>query len=325
MLKSLYFAPLQSYTTVFYRMAFSSQIGGVDKYFTPFFEKGHKRVYQPMLEPELNAAYNSSMQVIPQVLTDSSEFLIDFSSDVKKLGYNEINLNMGCPYSPVVKKGLGGGLLSKPEKVDELLDAFFSSREHGKLSVKMRLGISDSDEWEPIINVLNKYPLEEIIVHPRTVKQQYKGTPDWEMFGHIVEQSKIPLVGNGDMLNVEVFKGLQAQFPSINSWMIGRGILTNPLLPLLIRGEKFTSIEFKNRCKLFYNQFRSVVELEVHDVNVKRNLYNSFFFYLSDAFENGARIERKLSKAVITDKYALLVYEFFNLSVNRHVVIDLCD
>jgi tRNA-dihydrouridine synthase len=289
----IYSAPLQGFTTVFHRVAFHQSIGGIDKFFTPFFEKGRKRPFDPRLLPEIDPSLNQGLALVPQVIAADIQFFKTFCEEVSQLGYREVNLNVGCPYPPLVKRGMGGGMLSHPDMLARLLDHFYTEFPEMSLSVKMRTGIEEHQEWHQIMPVLNQFPLTEVIVHPRSVKQQYKGSPNWTAFGELMAECRHPLVANGDITSVEEYVRLQALFPSVERWMVGRGWLMNPFLPMEIKGSNFND-ERLLKIKEFHTQFMELIATHVDDVNVKRNVVLGFWSYLAESFVNGHRHFRQL-------------------------------
>lgn len=307
---TLYAAPLQSYTTVIHRMAWSQHYSGIDKFFTPFFDAHPSGGFDPRLLPELDPQLNGTLNVIPQVLTNSPDFLIHFANEVSRLGYKEINLNMGCPHVPVVRKKMGGGLLAHPEMVNEMLNRFFAECGHMQLSIKMRLGIDDPQQWQAMAEILNRYPLAEVIVHPRTVKQQYKGEPHWDEFKTITQTIKHPLVSNGDIVSKEAYDLLRDQFPEISRWMIGRGWLTQPWLAENLKGLQSNS-DGMSRLNAFHQTYNNLVEKHIADVNVKHNLLHDFWFYLCENFDGGKRWYRAMTKDKSLRTYPYMVRSLF--------------
>ncbi|MBN2166071.1 MAG: tRNA-dihydrouridine synthase family protein [Marinilabiliaceae bacterium] len=309
MSNSIYFAPLQSFTTPFYRKAYNDVYGGIDKYFTPFFEHDKKRYYTPKLTTELNNELNNNIKIIPQVITNNSDFLVQFGRDVYELGYNEINLNLGCPHPPIVNKNMGSGLLLKPDMLSSMLTTFFNQLPNIHLSVKMRLGVELKDNWNSIIEILNQFPIKEIIIHPRTAKQQYKGNPDWDEFEKILKLSKINIIGNGDITKYDEYIKLKNRFPNAKGWMIGRGILTSPWLINEIN--KNTENDRRKQLKIFHDTYFDLVANHVTDKNVERNLTINLWTYLSNSFADGKRKFRKMAKKQTTKNYTAWADEMF--------------
>jgi tRNA-dihydrouridine synthase B len=129
----------------------------------------------------------------------------------------------------------GSGLLMFPETIDTLLAAI-TAQIPMPLSVKIRLGRQDKEEIHDLIQVLNRHPLDHVILHPRTGIQMYRGAADHDAFGAAMEACVHPFVYNGDITDTSSFSTVRHRFPGIRRFMIGRGLLANPFLPEEIRG-----------------------------------------------------------------------------------------
>ncbi|MFH1155366.1 MAG: tRNA-dihydrouridine synthase family protein, partial [Pseudomonadota bacterium] len=178
---------------------------------------------------------NRNIPVIPQILGNSPEDFIHLARVIADLGYGTVNWNLGCPHSKVAKKRRGSGLLPWPDDIDAFLDAVMGKISCG-LSLKVRLGRGDGSEIFRLLPVLDNYPLDEIIVHPRTGVQMYTGVADVDAFDRIRKQTRHVLVYNGDITGPGFFGTVQTRFPEIRRFMIGRGVLANPFLPSQIKG-----------------------------------------------------------------------------------------
>jgi len=159
-------APIQGYTEYPFRNAMNSIIGGVDKYYSPFLrfenDSSIKNKYIKDILPE----NNNSVNLVPQILTNNTQEFLQFINIVKDFGYKEVNWNLGCPFTPVVKRKLGSGLLAYPETIDKILREVFNKVDIN-ISVKLRSGYLTDTEIFDVITILNKYNLSEIIYHPR--------------------------------------------------------------------------------------------------------------------------------------------------------------
>nr|WP_321451203.1 tRNA-dihydrouridine synthase family protein [uncultured Carboxylicivirga sp.] len=298
--KQIYLAPLQGYTSVFYRKALAKVYGGIDKYFTPFFEEGKDNFSDPDLLPELNEELNFGNNLIPQIAVNHSSFLIEFAKKIKAFGYEELNINMGCPFPILVKRKKGGGMLSEPDLVKKLLDDYFQKDLKLKLSIKMRTGLNDLAQGSQIISILNQYPIEEVIIHPRLVTQKYKGEPDWNVFEHMMSLCQLPVVANGDILNHQAMDDLAERFPNIKGIMIGRGILADPGIILK------KSLNRKEKVDLFqelHNVFYNLIEENTINWNQAYNHFNDFWFYPLSKNNESKRYFRKLKKHNSIDLY----------------------
>lgn len=298
---ALYLAPLQGYTNVFYRNALAVVTQSVDKFFTPFFEEGKKELTAPEFLPELDASLNKGINVVPQVATTSSEFLIQFVEQVLKLGYTEINFNMGCPFPMLVKRRKGGGILAHPELVEQLLSDFYKADLPVKLSVKMRAGLINLDQGTALVKVLNHFPLEEVIIHPRLVTQKYSGSPDWEAFNKMKELCVHPVIGNGDIRSLADWELLNDAFPDVKGWMIGRGALSAPWLWDQIKLSEKEDEAFL--LKILHRHFYDVVVAYYNDWYRSFNHLMSFWKYPLEGVGEGKRFYRKLKKNNTPESY----------------------
>lgn len=221
--------PFQGITDAPFRNVFKKHFGGIDKFYTPFFTGIQKDHAKNMQVEEIDPRFNDIETLTPQILSTDAEEILRFAAQCKELGYKEINLNMGCPFPRVANKKRGSGLLPYPEKVDAMLGRVFEQIEVG-FSVKCRLGYVNPDEIYPVIEIFNRYPLSELIIHPRIGKQLYKGEADVKRFAELIPLIKAPLVYNGDIVSVESFEKIREEVKPVNEFMLGRGLLANPFL-----------------------------------------------------------------------------------------------
>lgn len=225
-------APLQGYTEAVFRH-FHTEIYGMKPlpaitYYTPFLrlEKGAVR---PRDVREINSGLNDNHRLIPQIICRDEEEFRQLVRVVAEAGYNNVDINMGCPFIPQVRKGRGAGLPANPDKMREIADAM-SEMPDMKFSVKMRLGISCPDEWREVISIINGMPLTHLTVHPRTVSQQYSGELHFDEFGQLLAAAEHPVIFNGDITAPEIIDSLRERFPQLAGVMTGRGLLMRPSL-----------------------------------------------------------------------------------------------
>ena len=221
--------PFQGITDAPFRNVFKKHFGGIDRFYTPFFTGIQKDHAKNMQVEEIDPRCNDVETLTPQILSTDAEEILRFATQCKELGYKEINLNMGCPFPRVANKKRGSGLLPYPEKIDALFAGVFEKIDL-KFSVKCRLGYFSPDEIVPVIEVFNRYPLSELIIHPRIGKQLYKGEADVQRFAELMPLIKAPLVYNGDIVSVESFERIRKKVQPVNEFMLGRGLLANPFL-----------------------------------------------------------------------------------------------
>ena len=222
--------PFQGITDAPFRSVFKRHFGGIDKFYTPFFTGIHKEDHAKNLQgEEIDPCFNDVETLTPQILSTDAEEILRFAKQCKQLGYKEINLNMGCPFPRVANKKRGCGLLPYPDMVEAMFERIFEQIDID-FSVKCRLGYFSPDEIEAIIPIFNRFPLSELIIHPRIGKQLYKGEADVERFKSLIPYINAPLVYNGDIFSVESFGCIREAVQPVNQFMLGRGILANPFL-----------------------------------------------------------------------------------------------
>jgi len=217
-----YFAPMEGLTDSVYRRLHHKYFGGVDRYYMPFLSPTVHRQLTHKEERELPFADTESFRAVPQLMTKVAEDFLWAAEQCRIRGYDEVNLNLGCPSGTVVAKGKGSGMLSDPGALDAFLDSIFSGATL-PVSVKTRLGIAASEEFPAILEVFNRYPIKELTVHPRVRRQFYSGDVDMQMFRYCLENSKNPVCYNGDLSSPAQAEGL-----GVASVMIGRGLIADP-------------------------------------------------------------------------------------------------
>ena len=224
-----YMAPLESVTTWIYRQAHAKIYGRLDKYFIPFLEPHEKRDFKTRELQEILPEHNKNIYAVPQILTNRSEGFIKLAKALKDWGYEEINLNLGCPSKTVVTKGKGSGFLAKPEELKLFLTEIFDALSgEVKISVKTRIGKEDPEEFPALLELFNKYPMEELIIHPRVQKDGYGNVPRLELYELAEKQSVNPLCYNGDLYTQEQIWNFAERFPGTERLMFGRGFLRDP-------------------------------------------------------------------------------------------------
>ena len=225
----IYLAPMEGITTYIYRNALAKYYGGVDKFFTPFLANqnlNHKELNDVLPE------HNTGLQVVPQILANKADTFLEITKRLVEFGYGQVNLNLGCPSGTVVARKRGAGFLSVPDQLDCFLEEIFS-KSPLPISIKTRIGVEQMEEWERILSVYRKYPLAELIIHPRLQKEFYRGKAHPEVYLMACEKGFGRLCYNGDITDLvamdALFEGLGDCIPS--AIMVGRGAIANPALP----------------------------------------------------------------------------------------------
>ena len=303
--------PFQGITDAPFRNVFKRHFGGIDKFYTPFFTGIHKEEHAKNLQgEEIDPRYNDVETLTPQILSTDAEEILRFAKQCKELGYKEINLNMGCPFPRVANKKRGCGLLPYPDKVEAMLESVFEQIGEMKFSVKCRLGYFNPDEIDAIIPIFNRFPLSELIIHPRIGKQLYKGEADVERFKVLIPYINAPLVYNGDIFSVDSFMHIQGviagedpQSPKfIDHFMLGRGILANPFLAEQIKGKDVP----EDKTNRLHNYLLDLYGDRLHHAGGSPKVLGrmkELWSYLMNSFEEPQVVWRKIKKINALKEY----------------------
>ncbi len=288
-----YFAPMEGITGYIYRNAHHMFFDQMDVYFTPFIVPTQNRKFTSREINDFLPEHNKDLHVIPQILTNKGDDFIWAAKELKRYGYEEVNLNLGCPSPTVVSKGRGAGFLGEPDLLEAFFDQIFSALDM-KISVKTRIGKDSSEEFGRLMEIYNKYPIEELIVHPRIQKDFYRNEPDWKSVKDAVSISNFPLCYNGNLFSAEDFERFTADFPSIDRVMLGRGLVANPGLVRKIKGGE--NLE-KGRLKAFHDEvLRGYEEIMSGDRNVLFKM-KELWAYMIRMFEGGEKHGKRIRKS----------------------------
>lgn len=229
-------APLLGVTTATFRRVFRRHFGGVHRAMSPFIPVPHgKRPPWRHFKDILPQANRDSLPLIPQLIgRDGADFRETANAIHDELGYEEVNWNLGCPAPTVTARGRGAGMLATPDRIEAFL-ATACAGLRCRLSIKMRLGLERDDEALALVDCLNRHPIAEVTIHPRTGRQQYEGQADVERFGQLKALLAHPVAYNGDIDATARAQAICARFPDLSSLMLGRALIANPWLPAAIR------------------------------------------------------------------------------------------
>lgn len=302
---------MRGITTMHYRRAFVRHFQGLDVEMAPFISTVSAERINPKLLKDVLPEKQSGIPLIPQVIGNNADDFVQMNIALHDLGYDEVNWNLGCPHKPIRKKRRGSGLLPYPDTVDAILEQV-CERSPVKISVKVRLGVSDKSELLNLIPVLNNYPLSEVIVHPRTAEQMYGGTVDLDAFAEAFNALEKPVCYNGDINDLAYFNQVRKRFPSINRFMLGRGLLANPFLC-----EEIKQLSHLTRCdnyiqriSSFHQDLVSQYEGVLHGDHPVLGKMKEFWTYQATHLSNGRKMFKKLKKTQRLSTYKDIVAEF---------------
>lgn len=302
-----YLAPLEGITGYVYRNAYHEVFHNIDKYFTPFLSPNQHNKLTSREKNDVIPEHNQRMYVVPQILTNQYEYFLNTVKQLQAFGYEEVNLNLGCPSKTVVTKKKGAGFLQDPKQLEQFLDEIFE-KSPISISIKTRIGMESPEEFPVLMKIFNQYPVKELIIHPRVQTDYYKNTPHLETYAYAKEVATMPLCYNGDIFSVEDFNCYQQQFPDQTSWMLGRGIIGNPaLLGQIING----TLPNKEELKRFHDKIYEGYE---ETISGEKNLLfkmKEIWFYMGNLFVDSQKAMKQIKKATKVIQYRATVERLF--------------
>lgn len=321
-----YLAPLEGITTYIYRNAYHRIFYPMDKYFSPFLVPRMKKSFNSREINDILPEHNQGLTIVPQLLTNQAQDFIKGVVRLQEYGYQEFNLNLGCPSATVVSRHKGAGFLGYPLELERFLDEIFSKLSL-KISIKTRIGMEDPQEFEQLLKIFNQFPLEELIIHPRLRQDFYNNKPNLLVFQQALTNSVNPVCYNGDVFTNQDYKMLNRQIPGISTVMLGRGILIQPWLceqladleqPYSQADEKETMCSFtdniqekKQRLRRFHDLLYSgYQDIMSGDKNVLYKM-KELWTYMIRSFSKPERYAKTIRKAQTLHNYEIAVNALF--------------
>ena len=303
-----YFAPMEGITTALYRNLHHRFFPGMDQYYTPFLSPARDHVFSKRDLQEILPEHQEWVPVVPQLLTKYPEDFIWAAGELAAMGYQEVNLNLGCPSGTVVAKGRGAGMLEDLEFLERFLDQIFSACPSLHISIKTRLGISSEDSFPKLLELYNRYPIWELTVHPRVQKDFYKHEIRWQAFAYAAACSKNPLCYNGDLRTAEDCQRLEREMPSLSAAMIGRGLVADPAMVTRLQGgpsltgdvwKAFHDALYEGYCQQYQSRGNAVMRMK------------ELWSYMIRLLPQGEKAWKQLRKAANPNQYEEAVQAIF--------------
>lgn len=305
-------APLEGITTYIYRNAHAGHYGKMDKYYTPFLSLHKEKNFSHKELNEILPEHNEGLHVVPQVLTNCAEDFLRAAEQLKEIGYEEVNINLGCPSKTVTTKRKGAGMLADLDRLDAFLEKIFD-RTPVAVSIKTRLGMAQVEEWDALLALYCKYPLKELIVHARVQQDFYGKKPDHEAFGKALAGGRCEVCYNGDIFDRESFETLKEHFPHLERVMLGRGLIARPYLAASLKNGGMDKAE-KERLRSFHDElYAGYQKIQSGEKNVLFRM-KEFWTYMIQPFENAEKYGKKIRKASRCLEYEGVINELFRTS-----------
>jgi len=305
----LYCAPIRGVTDYIFRNIFEKYFGRFDFLLTPFIPTVRGRIINPSHLRDVQKEHNDLSRVIPQIIGNNASQFIVLAKTLHDIGYLSVNWNLGCPSPQITRKKRGCGLLPHPDILRSFLDIVMKAPPC-PLSLKVRLGFENDHELESLIPLFNQYPFHEVIIHARTGVQIYDGRVNLDIFEQCVESFKHPVIYNGDITTPDFFESLRTRFSSVNRWMIGRGIVSNPFL--LEELQAGTCQFDKKRIQQFhdelYTQNSTILSGPAHLLGKMKELWS----YLASSFPEDPKLLKKILRTTTLRHYSQIITKLFS-------------
>ena len=295
-----YYAPMEGITDATFRRLHAKYFPGVDRYFMPFLSPTIHRTLTHREARELPRADSVDFVAVPQLLGKNVEDMLWAIGVCADQGYDEVNINLGCPSGTVVSKGKGGGMLSDLFALDDFLSAIYAKAVL-PVSLKTRIGVNDSENWEKILEIYRDYPVKELTVHPRIRKAFYKGDCDMAAFAKAVEGSPFPVCYNGNVTSIADAESIATRFPGVESVMIGRGLVADP--GMLAGGtdrdtlKAFLGELSDTYCRVFESKRNAIYRMKDN------------WHYLIGLFEGSEKLWKEMRKSTDYDRFMAIANE----------------
>ena len=317
----IYFAPMEGITGFVFRNAFHSVFGGVDKYYAPFVSPGPDIGIPKRQMRDISPENNRGIPLVPQILTARAQDFLKTAELLYSFGYREVNFNLGCPSGTVAAKGKGAGFLSDPDGLEKFFTEVFREIPPDlKISVKTRIGRYAPEEFPELLKLYNSFPISELTVHPRILKEFYRGPVHRDVYAFAAQQASMPLVYNGDLLDTQDIKDILRDFPATKAVMIGRGLLQDPFLAERWKAEEAEQAESAGqwteaerqvnagrrmeRLAAFHGALvRGYLEAYPENRNVVLAKLKELWDYLGYSFPGTEKLRKKMKKSRTVEEY----------------------
>lgn len=301
-------APLEGITDHIYRSIHMRFFPGADRYYTPFLSPTQNHFFTPREQRAVYPVHNPGQPLVPQLLTKNAEDFLWAAGALAELGYEEVNLNLGCPSRTVTAKGKGSGLLLDPIALDALLEQIFAKAPL-RISVKTRIGYHDEAEFASLLELLNRYPLSELIVHPRTTRQLYAGSISESALSLALAQSRAPVCCNPSLSTAAECAAFAAAHPSAKALMLGRGLIADPAL---IRKCKGGAPAVREELLAFHTALSDAYQQAFGGVHNTLPRMKEIWRYQIHLFADSEKHARRIAKAMRWPEFVSAVEAVFH-------------
>ena len=301
-------APMEGLTGFVFRTVHARRFGGADSYWMPFVTPTTLPQFTDRQLRDLIPEHNAGIRAVPQLLTRRPADFIWAAKALSDFGYDEVNLNLGCPAGTVVAKGKGSGFLREPDALAEFLDAVFSADLPIAVSVKTRIGWSDEAEFDRLVSVYNRFPMKSLTVHPRLKTDHYKGTVRLDVLDRLYPQITVPVGYNGDIVTPADCLAVCGRYSGLTHVMIGRALMADPALLRKIRGGQAASRE---ELRAFQQELFETYASVFGSIKNAVMRMKEYWFYQLSLFEETEKPAKAVFKAKTPEDFSAAVETIF--------------
>ena len=307
-----FFAPMEGVTGALFRAVHHRHFPGIGKYYMPFLSPTRDHVFTNRDLREIAPERNRDLCAVPQLLTRNAEDFRWAAQELSRMGYGEVNLNLGCPSGTVTAKGKGAGMLADLPALERFLEEIFPGLPC-RVSVKTRVGVESPEEFPKLLEVFRRYPISRLIVHPRVLRDFYRHPVRPEAFAFAAEHYPGPLCYNGGLGSPEDCARLTERFPQVDALMFGRGLLADPALVRRLQGgPPACAAELRAFHDELYHTYLQAFHNDRGVVCHMKELWS----YMGPRFQGADRALKRIRKAQTTRAYDSAVSELFALPLS---------
>ncbi len=254
---------------------------------------------------------NDEHPIAAQLFGSEPDVMASAASLVEELGFDFVDINLGCPAKKVVKCG-GSGLLRDLKQLEQLLGAVRAAVRI-PLTIKIRAGWDEKNIVAvEVARMAEQIGVNAIAIHPRTRLQGYSGNADWSIIRAVREAVRMPVIGNGDIQAPEDAERMAAE-TSCHAVMIGRAAATNPWIFRQIeqyrQSGRYDQPTEADRYRLLAGYFRDLISAEIPDALGKMKQFACWFTH---GVRNGSELRRQVHASRMPEEVLMRVDEFFS-------------
>lgn len=259
-IQPLMLAPMQGLTNRALRSYFIDRVRP-DAVFTEFMQVNSAAAIKRLSPADLReiAAAKERVPLVVQLVGHGREALVNASKEAQRAGAVHLNLNMGCPYGRMTSGLTGGGMLKRPSDIAEIVKPLRDSVS-GSFSIKIRAGYEDPEQIFTLLPLFESAGIDFLILHPRTVVQEYRGAADHDVTARVVRETHMPVIANGDIRTAADGERVLKETGAAGL-MLGRGAIADPLLFERLRGRAGLTPQPEDRVKELGSYLRQMMIL----------------------------------------------------------------